>query len=95
MNRRNAGLALLLGPVAFGIASRAAEAQQPGKVCRIGYLSAPTRASVEPGVQAFLRALRELGWVEGQTSSSNIAGPTARSSGFPPSRLSWFGSRWI
>ena len=44
----------------------AAEAQQAGKVYRIGYLSAPTRESVEHVLQAFLRALRELGWVEGQ-----------------------------
>jgi putative tryptophan/tyrosine transport system substrate-binding protein len=44
----------------------AAVAQQAGKVYRIGYLSAPTRASVEQVLQAFLRTLRELGWVEGQ-----------------------------
>jgi len=66
MNRRNAGLALLLGPLVLGVPSRAAEAQQAGKVRRIGYLSAPTRASVEQGVLTFLRALRELGWIEGQ-----------------------------
>ncbi len=66
MNRRNAALALLLGPLVLGVASRAAEAQQAGKVRRIGYLSAPTRASVEQGVLSFLRALRELGWIEGQ-----------------------------
>jgi putative tryptophan/tyrosine transport system substrate-binding protein len=63
MNRRESVLALL----ALGVAgSLAAEAQQGGKVYRIGYLSTPTRASVEPGLQAFLRTLRELGWVEGQ-----------------------------
>ena len=33
---------------------------------RIGYLSTPTRASVENGLHAFLRALQERGWVEGQ-----------------------------
>ena len=66
MNRRNAGLALLLGLLAFGAAPPAAEGQQAGKVYRVGYLSAPTRASVEQVLQAFLRALRELGWVEGQ-----------------------------
>ena len=66
MNRRNAGLALLLGPLAFGAAPLAAEAQQAGKVYRIGYLSTPTRESVEHGVEAFLRKLRELGWVDGQ-----------------------------
>src|SRR6266478_728745 len=66
MNRRDAGLALLLGPLVFGAAPRTAEAQQAGKVYRIGYLSAPTRASVEQGLQAFLQTLRELGWIEGQ-----------------------------
>jgi putative ABC transport system substrate-binding protein len=44
----------------------ATDAQQAGKVYRIGYLSAPTRESVEHVLQVFLRALRELGWVEGQ-----------------------------
>ena len=66
MNRRSAGLALLLGVFGFGTASRAAEAQQAGKVYRIGYLSTPNRESVEHALEAFLRALRELGWVEGQ-----------------------------
>jgi len=66
MNRRDAGLALLLGPLAFIGAPRAAMAQQAGKVYRIGYLSAPSRASVEQVLQAFLRALRELGLIEGQ-----------------------------
>ena len=41
-------------------------AQQKGKVYRIGYLSAPSRKSVEKALEAFLRALRELGWIEGQ-----------------------------
>jgi putative ABC transport system substrate-binding protein len=50
---------LLVAPLAAG-------AQQAGKVYRIGYLSAPTRESVEQVLQAFLRTLRELGWVEGQ-----------------------------
>ena len=44
----------------------AAKAQQAGRVFRIGYLSAPTRESVEGILKAFLRALRELGWIEGQ-----------------------------
>ena len=56
-----------LGAVAGGLfVARTGAAQEPGKVYRIGYLSTPTRASVEKGVQAFLRALRELGWVEGR-----------------------------
>jgi putative ABC transport system substrate-binding protein len=65
MNRRKAGLALILGPLVFTGAPYAARAQQPLKVYRIGYLSQPTRESVEHAVQAFLRRLRELGWIEG------------------------------
>jgi putative ABC transport system substrate-binding protein len=41
-------------------------AQEPKKVRRIGYLSAPTRASVERAVDAFLVALNERGWVDGK-----------------------------
>ena len=47
------------------LAPLAARAQQAGRVFRIGYLSAPTRESVEGILQAFLRALRDLGWIEG------------------------------
>jgi putative ABC transport system substrate-binding protein len=66
MQRVRAGLALLLGLVVTDIAPVAAEATQAGKVYRLGYLSQPTRASVERGVESFVRALRELGWVEGK-----------------------------
>jgi putative tryptophan/tyrosine transport system substrate-binding protein len=43
----------------------AARAQQKERVYRIGYLSAPSRAAVQRTLDAFLRKLRELGWVEG------------------------------
>ena len=56
----------LLAVGALLVTPLAAEAQQARKVYRIGYLSAPTRASVEQALQAFLRKLRELGLVEGQ-----------------------------
>ena len=66
MNRRDAGLAVL-GLLAFGVvAPRGILAQQASRVYRIGYLSTPTRESVENGLQAFLRKLRELSWVDGQ-----------------------------
>ena len=42
------------------------DAQQAGKVRRIGYLTVPTRESAEFGVKAFQQGLRDLGWVEGQ-----------------------------
>jgi putative tryptophan/tyrosine transport system substrate-binding protein len=44
---------------ALGATPWAAQAQPAGKVYRIGYLSAPSRASVESVVQAFLRGLRD------------------------------------
>jgi putative ABC transport system substrate-binding protein len=44
----------------------AAEAQQAGRVYRIGYMSVPSRQSAEHLLPIFLEALREPGWVEGQ-----------------------------
>jgi putative ABC transport system substrate-binding protein len=60
MNRRTAGLALLvLGAVTLGSGAHAAS-----KIRRIGYL---TTGSSAAGFQnALLQALRELGWTEGQ-----------------------------
>ena len=55
---------LLLGPLALGTGHL--RAQQAGRVARIGYLSTPSRESVEHVLDAFLRKLRELGWTEGQ-----------------------------
>ncbi len=62
MNRRDT----LIAMTALGAMPWSAQAQQAGKVYRIGYLSAPTRAAVENALQAFLRALRQLGWIDGQ-----------------------------
>jgi putative tryptophan/tyrosine transport system substrate-binding protein len=59
MNRR----AFVTGLGAVLAAPRAAEAQQAGKVYRIGYL---TLARVPTIDHAFLETLRELGYVEGQ-----------------------------
>src|SRR6476659_4433609 len=44
----------------------AAEAQQAGKVPRIGFLSLTSPADRPPLLDAFRQGLRELGWVEGQ-----------------------------
>jgi putative tryptophan/tyrosine transport system substrate-binding protein len=43
-----------------------AEAQQPSKVSRIGYLQAPPAAAVATRTEAFRQGLRELGYVEGK-----------------------------
>jgi putative ABC transport system substrate-binding protein len=54
-----ATLALLAAPLA-------AEAQQAGKVPRIGFLSATSPSDRPSLLDAFRQRLRELGWVEGQ-----------------------------
>ncbi|MDB5808088.1 MAG: hypothetical protein JWN94_210 [Betaproteobacteria bacterium] len=63
MDRRK--LIALLGAGAL-VARFDAFAQPQGKVRRIGYLSAPTRASVERAHDEFMRVLRDRGWVVGK-----------------------------
>src|SRR5262252_4864079 len=65
MNRRYLGIVvaalclLLTAPLA-------ADAQQAGKVPRIGFLSLTSPSDRPPLLDAFRQRLRELGWVEGQ-----------------------------
>jgi putative ABC transport system substrate-binding protein len=54
-----------LGALLFAL-SVPAEAQQPGKVPRIGLLAGGSLASSAPLVEAFRQGLRELGYVEGK-----------------------------
>jgi ABC-type uncharacterized transport system substrate-binding protein len=42
-------------------------AQQPGKVARIGYLTAASLSAIAPRIEAFRQGLRELNYVEGKT----------------------------
>src|SRR5499426_2410786 len=44
-----------------------AQAQQPAKIPRIGYLQAPPASAVATRTDAFRQGLRELGYVEGKT----------------------------
>jgi putative ABC transport system substrate-binding protein len=53
----------MYGSVAILAAPIAAEAQQPGKVYRIGFLSGTTIPDL---LEALRQGLREAGWVEGQ-----------------------------
>ena len=52
-------LSLLAAPLA-------ADAQQAGKVPRIGYLRVTSPSDRPPLLDAFRQRLRELGWIEGQ-----------------------------
>ena len=63
MKKKN--LSFALAALFFALCS-SAQAQQAGKIPRIGYLSA-TSPSVSPNrIEAFLQGLRELGYVEGK-----------------------------
>ena len=60
-----------IGPVftlALGLlaASLPVEAQQAGRVYRIGYIGEGTQSFLEEPLKAFREGLRDLGWVEGQ-----------------------------
>ena len=44
-----------------------AQAQQPGKIPRIGFLSPTSPSAISARVEAFRQGLRELGYVEGKT----------------------------
>jgi putative ABC transport system substrate-binding protein len=41
-------------------------AQQPGKLATVGYLGATTPEAARPRTDAFLKRLRELGWIDGR-----------------------------
>src|SRR5438046_9783634 len=51
-----------------------AEAQQPKKIPRIGFLGALSPSSISARIEAFRQGLRELGYVEGKTSSLSMGG---------------------
>jgi len=61
--RRREFILVLGAALALPSTSRA---QLQKKVFRIGYLSAPTKESVQRALDVLLRKLRELGWVEGE-----------------------------
>ena len=63
-NRKWAGLFAIV--VAFTVCGARAEAQQPTKVPRIGYLSANSLSANVGRIEAFRQGLRELGYVEGK-----------------------------
>ena len=63
-----------IGAVAGGLlaASLAAEAQQVGKMSRIGYLDQGSAERNKLYLAAFQRGLRDLGWVEGKNIAFEI-----------------------
>ena len=63
MNRRDTLLALVASAAAAG--SRAPLAQQPSKIWHVGYLSLSSISLGSLDIQALLKGMRQLGYVEG------------------------------
>jgi putative ABC transport system substrate-binding protein len=62
---RNLKFAILLCAMLFALCAFA-EAQQPAKIPRIGYLTQASLFAVAPRTEAFRLGLKELGYVEGK-----------------------------
>jgi putative ABC transport system substrate-binding protein len=52
--------------VAFALCGAVAQAQQAGKIFRIGFLDLSTASGMDVLVDAFRQELRKLGWIEGK-----------------------------
>ena len=52
--------------VALTVCGARAEAQQPGKISRIGFLDGSTVSGSALLIEAFRQELSELGWIEGK-----------------------------
>ena len=63
-NRKWAGMVALA--IAFAMCGAVAEAQQPKRVPRIGYLSTDSPSTIAERIEAFRQGLREHGHVEGK-----------------------------
>jgi ABC-type uncharacterized transport system substrate-binding protein len=63
-NRKWMGLFAIV--VALTVCGARTEAQQAGKIFRIGFLDPSTASSMTPRLEAFRQELRKLGWIEGK-----------------------------
>src|SRR5262245_27830237 len=63
-NRKLVGFITLVVTLTFSGA--VAQAQQPGKIARIGFLDASTASGMAVLVEAFQQELTKLGWIEGK-----------------------------
>jgi hypothetical protein len=70
--------------------SSSAEAQQTGKVPRIGFLDNSTASGSAVLLEAFRQELTKLGWIEGKTSPSSTALASKSLSACLSLRRTWF-----
>jgi hypothetical protein len=92
MSKKLGSFALSVMLIALGFP---ADAQQVGKIFRIGFLDSSTVSGSAVLVDAFRQELSKLGWVEGRISPSSTGLPYKRLSDCPSLRRSWFVLRLI
>jgi hypothetical protein len=85
---RAPGLILILA-LSIVAAPLSVDAQQPGKVFRIGFLLSGPISERSYLVEAFRQGLRDLGYVEGQNIALVVRSPEREANGSPISRPSW------
>jgi len=90
------GPVILLLLLALLVAPLAAEAQQPGKVYRIGILT--NKAASDPAesrqLQAFRLGLQERGWIEGENILIEVRAAEGNSARLPDLAADLVGARW-
>lgn len=79
MNRRDVAISLLV----LGVVPCISVAQQPGKVWRVGMLETMPMAPNAANLNAFLKGMRELGYVEGQNLVLDYRSADGRADRFP------------
>ena len=80
----------------FALCSARAEAQQTGKVFRIGFLDNSTASGSAVLLEAFRQELSKLGWIEGKNITIEYRFAEGKSlSACPSLRRTWFVLRSI
>jgi hypothetical protein len=90
MNKKITALALYAVLLALCFS---AEAQQPGKILRIGYLSGSDQTADLARAEPFRTALRELGYLDGQNLAIEYDMRKGTALGYRSLRPSWCVSR--
>ena len=74
----------------FLLTVSSADAQQTGKIPRIGFLDNSTASGSAVIVEAFRQEMSKLGWIEGKTSPSSIGLQSKSLNGCLSLRRTWF-----
>ena len=92
--KKAAALSILVVVILIAVAGMA-QAQQPGKIPRIGYLAGASSAAIAFRIGAFRQGLRELGYVEGKNITIEYRYAEGNLRRQESLRLNWRVSTWM